>query len=168
MLKFFYILIFLFLFFPYSLSEDGNKIISGNAIVIDGDTIKIKGASIRLFGIDAPEKKQICYKDNKPYNCGHISTKFLKRLIKDSIKVDCYYKNKDRYKRIIAKCFSHTNKKKERLNLNYMMVRNGHAIDYKRYSKGEYSQAENIAKKERVGIWSGKFERPEDWRRKYK
>ena len=59
-------------------------------------------------------------------------------------------------------------KKKERLNLNYMMVRNGHAIDYKRYSKGEYSQAENIAKKERVGIWSGKFERPEDWRRKYK
>ena len=49
-----------------------------------------------------------------------------------------------------------------------MMVRNGHAIDYKRYSKGEYSQAENIAKKERVGIWGGKFERPEDWRRKYK
>ena len=82
--------------------------------------------------------------------------------------LDCYYKNKDRYKRIIAKCFSHINKKKERLNLNYMMVRNGHAIDYKRYSKGEYSQAENIAKKERVGIWSGKFERPEDWRRKYK
>ena len=39
--------------------------------------------------------------------------------------------------------------KKERLNLNYMMVRNGHAIDYKRYSKGEYSQAENIAKKKK-------------------
>ena len=72
MLKFFYISIFLFLFFSYSLSEDGNKIISGNTIVIDGDTIKIKGASIRLFGIDAPEK-QICYKDNKPYNCGHVS-----------------------------------------------------------------------------------------------
>ena len=61
MLKFFYISLFLFLFFPYSLSEDRNKVISGNAIVIDGDTIKIKGASIRLFGIDAPEKKQICY-----------------------------------------------------------------------------------------------------------
>ena len=51
MLKFFlYINISIFIF-PYSLSEDGNKIISGNAIVIDGDTIKIKlkGASIRLF-----------------------------------------------------------------------------------------------------------------------
>ena len=115
MLKFFYISLFLFLFFPYSLSEDRNKVISGNAIVIDGDTIKIKGASIRLFGIDAPEKKQICYKDNKPYNCGHISTKFLKRLINDNVKVDCYYKNKDRYKRIIAKCFSHINKKKSGL-----------------------------------------------------
>ena len=42
-----------------------------------------------------------------------------------------------------------------------MMVRNGHAIDYKRYSKGEYSQAENIAKRTSWNL-SGKFERPED------
>ena len=48
------------------------------------------------------------------------------------------------------------------------MVRNGHAIDYRRYSKGKFSLAESLAKKEKKGIWRGQFEKPENWRRKYK
>ena len=35
------------------------NLISGKAKIIDGDTIKINGNNIRLFGIDAPEKNQI-------------------------------------------------------------------------------------------------------------
>ena len=38
------------------------KVISGIAIVTDGDTIKINKKRIRLMGIDAPEKKQMCKK----------------------------------------------------------------------------------------------------------
>ena len=40
------------------------KEISGNAQIIDGDTIKINSKKIRLYGIDAPEFKQMC---KKPY-----------------------------------------------------------------------------------------------------
>ena len=70
--------------------------ISGKVRVIDGDTIvingffqkagipgkKIKNQKIRLFGIDAPEMKQIC-KDNfaKKYECGVKSKEFLEKLI---------------------------------------------------------------------------------------
>ena len=59
------------------------KLISGIAKVVDGDTIKIENKKIRLFGIDAPEKKQKCRKPwltilfltfNKDYPCGQIST----------------------------------------------------------------------------------------------
>ena len=39
------------------------KGISGVAKVVDGDTIKINGIKIRLFGVDAPEKNQICKKN---------------------------------------------------------------------------------------------------------
>ena len=39
------------------------KIIKGIAEVVDGDTIKIDGTRIRLFGIDAPEKDQTCKKN---------------------------------------------------------------------------------------------------------
>ena len=58
-LSLFSLLIFLLL--PI-LSSSSEKIISGNAKVIDGDTIKINKKKIRLFGIDATEKKQVCKK----------------------------------------------------------------------------------------------------------
>ena len=47
------------------------------------------------------------------------------------------------------------------------MVFTGNAVAYKRYSK-EYLEDEEWAKKNNLGIWSGKFMRPEEWRRKSK
>jgi endonuclease YncB( thermonuclease family) len=34
--------------------------IVGNASIIDGDTLEIHGARIRLWGVDAPESGQLC------------------------------------------------------------------------------------------------------------
>ena len=63
-----------------SLSAKRSIYIEGKIKVIDGDTIKMDGTSIRLFGIDAPEKNQICVnKNNESYNCGSLSTKALKK-----------------------------------------------------------------------------------------
>ena len=64
------------------------KEISGNAQIVDGDTIKINSKRIRLYGIDAPEIKQMCKKPyltiifltfTKDYPCGKISTEKLKK-----------------------------------------------------------------------------------------
>ena len=67
-----------------SLSSSEYKKIQGYAKVIDGDSIVIKNQKIRLFGIDAPEKNQICKKDGSSYKCGMRSTNSLKFLIKPS------------------------------------------------------------------------------------
>ena len=62
-----------------TISNSAEKTILGNAKVIDGDTIKINKISIRLYGIDAPEKNQICIGlSGESYNCGLSSTRFLK------------------------------------------------------------------------------------------
>ena len=148
------------------LSHSSENIILGKAKVIDGDTIKINGIKIRLFGIDAPEKKQQCKKPwltisfisfNKDYPCGQVSTDKLKKKINNKLLI-CKWTNKDRYKRYIAECF------KDKTNINSWLVRNGYAVAYRKYSKKFVSQ-EIFAKKEKLGLWSGTFMMPWDYRK---
>ena len=159
-------LIFFFLTYNDVKSEE-IKIISGIAKVTDGDTIKINKKRIRLMGIDAPEKKQMCKQIwlsisfisfEREYPCGQISTDRLKTKVGEKL-VICNYTNKDRYKRYIAECFLN------KTNINAWMVRTGHAVAYKKYSK-KYVAQENIAKKEKLGLWAGTFEMPWDFRKK--
>ena len=147
-------------------SENINKI-SGFAKVVDGDTIKINSKKIRLYGIDAPEKKQKCKKTyltisfmsfTKDYMCGEVSTqKLIKKINKQ--KLNCNILDVDRYKRLIGECF------KKNINLNSWMVSNGYAVAYRKYSK-KYVTDEINAKNNKLGIWQGKFEMPWDYRRK--
>lgn len=44
------------------------------------------------------------------------------------------------------------------------MVRQGHAIAYRRYAE-DYVAAEGEAKAAKRGIWAGTFQDPQDWRR---
>ena len=147
-------------------SENINKI-TGFAKVVDGDTIKINSKKIRLYGIDAPEKKQKCKKIyltisfmsfTKDYMCGEVSTqKLIKKINKQ--KLNCNILDVDRYKRLIGECF------KRNINLNSWMVSNGFAVAYRKYSK-KYVSDEINAKNKKLGIWQGKFEMPWDYRRK--
>ena len=147
-------------------SENINKI-SGFAKVVDGDTIKINSKKIRLYGIDAPEKKQKCKKTyltisfmsfTKDYMCGAVSTQKLIKKINNQ-KLNCNIIDVDRYKRLIGECF------KRNINLNSWMVSNGYAVAYRKYSK-KYVSDEINAKNKKLGIWQGKFEMPWDYRRK--
>ena len=132
--------------------------IFGVPIITDGDTIKILNKRIRFHGIDAPEKKQICIKNSQEYRCGQEVTNVLKKKI-DGKPVTCKVKEKlDRYKRHIGVCFLGD------VDLNKWMVRNGHAVAYRRYSK-DYIEDENYAKKKKIGLWSGTFIHPDKWRK---
>ena len=137
--------------------------------IVDGDTIHIKEYKIRLEGIDAPEMRQKCKKEKlkissligfilyKEYNCGEVSKEKLESKV-DRAKIKCISSSKDKYERYLAKCF------KDKINLNQWMVRNGHAVAYRRYSK-EYIPDEDFAKENELGLWQGKFLDPEKWRK---
>ena len=45
--------------------------------ITDGDTIKINGDKIRFSGIDTPELKQVCIKDDEKILCGLNAKKIL-------------------------------------------------------------------------------------------
>lgn len=141
-----------------------NEVVSGIARVKDGDTIQINQTSIRLFGIDAPEKKQSCYPDwsleSSAYMCGETSTKALNEMVMNKI-VTCTQKpGKDKYNRLLAVCITSDGK-----DLGEEMVRSGNAVAYKKYSL-DYKKVEDDARNNNKGIWSGRFVNPWDWRKR--
>ena len=162
------ILIFYIIFFFQQNSFAA--IIEGIPRIIDGDSLEINNNKIRLFGIDAPEIKQICKKPylvisflvslsfQKKYECGLLATNQLKKLI-DNKTVKCISENKDRYNRYLSICYL------KNKDINSWLVKNGYAIAYRRYSK-KYVLEEQHAEKNKLGIWQGTFQNPEEWRKK--
>ena len=128
--------------------------------IVDGDTIHINKVKYRLHGIDAPEIKQDCQVNDRKYDCGVKSKNFLESLVENK-EITCKQKNIDKYKRIIATCYT------EKLNLNKEMVKSGWAIAYKYYSK-KYINDELFAQRNKLGMWQGSFLEPRKWRKKNK
>lgn len=133
--------------------------LTGHARVIDGDTFDLAGERIRLWGVDAPERDQVCEgAAGDPYMCGQDATRALAERTAGA-PVACAPQDFDRYGRTIARCQAGGE------DLGASMVRAGHALDYTRYSRGAYLGDELKARRAKVGVWQGRFTRPENWRR---
>ena len=135
-----------------------NTTVAGQASVIDGDTIEVRGTRLRLHGIDAPESDQTCTAaSGSPWRCGQRAALALDEKISGR-PVRCERRDVDRYGRVVAECFQ------GELSLNRWMVRQGWAIAYRQYSTA-YVGDEERARKSRLNIWSGHFDAPADHRR---
>ena len=105
--------------------------------VIDGDTFQAGDERIRLWGIDAPEKKSPFYD--------------MSRLALDAIlsngPVTCKFLTKDRYGRSVMHCLVNQS------DVGSLMVRAGFAKDYTKYSGSFYAAEEDFARQSQLGIW---------------
>ena len=135
-----------------------NDVKSYEIKIIDGDTIHLNGEKIRFNGIDTPELKQTCNKNNKIILCGIEAKKLLIEKIGKN-KVQCIREGKDQYKRTLAECFIND------LSLSTYLVRKGYAFAYRKYST-KFVKDEDYAKANNLGMWSMKFEYPWDYRKK--
>ncbi|WP_371259545.1 thermonuclease family protein [Bradyrhizobium sp. URHD0069] len=75
---------------------------TGQASVIDGDTLEIHGTRIRLWGVDAPESSQVCRGEGSlQYRCGARAANDLDAFIARR-PVICLPMSLDRYGRTVA------------------------------------------------------------------
>ena len=135
-----------------------NDIKSQELKIVDGDTIHLNGEKIRFSGIDTPELKQTCFKDDVKNLCGVKAKQILINKIGNNT-VECISEGRDQYKRILAECFVNNE------SLSSYLVRSGYAFAYRKYSK-KFIKDENYAKANQIGIWSMKFEYPWEYRKK--
>ncbi|WP_082532011.1 MULTISPECIES: thermonuclease family protein [unclassified Phenylobacterium] len=132
---------------------------AGAARVIDGDTLYVGGERVRLWGVDAPERDQSCEDAaGDLYGCGEKATWALSSLVSGRT-LTCQERDVDQYGRTVAQCSA------DGEDLGARLVREGHALDYTRYSRGAYLPDELRARRDKAGVWQGSFSRPEDWRR---
>ena len=137
----------------------GRNLLTAVPTVTDGDTIRMGQNRIRLYGLDAPESDQTCRDSTGDiWYCGASATEALRSFV-DGSQIECKQMDTDRYGRIVAVCY------KDGTDLNAWMVRNGWAVAYRRYSM-DYVGEEAAARNDGLGIWSGNFMNPEDWRRR--
>ncbi len=110
----------------------------GRARVVDGDTLWIGDAKIRLFGIDAPEAAD---------PLGPMATTWLRQRVAGQV-VSCSQVDRDRYGRMVAVC------KIGHQDISQEITRIGLARAYRRYSL-DYVDEEESARAAGLGVWAG-------------
>lgn len=127
--------------------------LSGRAQAVDGDTLRIGDQRIRLLGLDALELDQSCVDaSGDAWGCGLAARAFLARAIRGQ-PVVCAPAGRDSYGRILASCVV------TGIDLGAQVVASGFAV-----AELAYLAEEANARASRLGIWSGSFIMPAQWR----
>ena len=129
--------------------------LAGRGRVVDGDTLELGGARVRLWGIDAPEARQRCRASGRWWSCGGLATAALRSR---SGNVQCERRGKDAYGRVLAVCFERGE------DVNGWLVSEGWALAYRRFA-ADYVANEDRAREAGKGMHRGEFVNPWDWRR---
>jgi endonuclease YncB( thermonuclease family) len=127
------------------------KVTDGDTITVDSNSTKVK---VRLYGIDAPETEKVNHRNgrvNKPgqpygeeaYNA------LLAKVGGKQVRLDIF--DFDRYRRAVSIVWLGNR------NINREVVAEGWAWAYRQYLdrpyKSEFMEAEEMARKERRGLW---------------
>jgi Micrococcal nuclease (thermonuclease) homologs len=134
-----------------------NETLNGRGVAVEGDLLTVNGTPVRLMGIDAPDPGQTCKnRHGHELDCFRIATAVLAGLLKDE-EVRCTIAEKDRLGQMNGEC------RVRGVDLGAAMVARGWAFAYRSLSP-TYASSEAFAQSRRLGLWSGKVEKPWQWR----
>ncbi len=136
---------------------DASKL-EGRATALTGDTLRISGTRVLLDGIEAPETAQSCQRTNGSWKCGAAAKDALADLIRGR-RVTCDILGEEQAGKR-ARCYVSDN-----TDIAEALVRKGHVFAGGGFW-GSYAGVESEAETQKVGLWAGEAERPQDYRDK--
>ena len=105
--------------------------------VIDGDTFVADGKTVRIWGVDTPEKDEPFYE----------AAKLTLELMIDGALLDCTFIAKGKYRRDVMRCYAGDT------DIGSALVEKGLAKDANNYLDGYYQREEAFAERNKLGIW---------------
>lgn len=136
---------------------DASKL-EGRATALTGDTLRIAGTRVLLDGIEAPEAAQSCQRTNGSWKCGAAAKEALADLVRGR-RVTCDILGDEQAGKR-ARCYVGDN-----TDIAEALVRKGHVFADGGFW-GSYAGVESEAETQKVGLWAGVAERPQDYRDK--
>ena len=135
--------------------------LEGEVTVVDGDTLRFAGRTVRLWGVDAPAAQQLCQLDGKPWACGDAARAALAGYVANrSVRCDLIADARQ-----IPAAERHARCRVGHAELNRWLVEEGWALDTPMADTGlEYRRLQNDAALARRGLWQGQFVEPWAWR----
>ncbi len=124
----------------------------GEPLVLDGDTMRVSGSEINLYGIHAPLITQSCGSSDNIWSCGWQAALFLEDEIAGR-EVSCELVSVADGEPQVARCSV------EDIDLSAVMVEGGFAIPDEMNGQ-DYVKLAAEASEEKRGIWSGPFVDP--------
>lgn len=111
-------------------------ILQGSPVVVDGDTLRFDKQYVRLFGIDAEERRE---------THGPRATEGLRALVTSTPYVRCHLNGDTTHRRSVGSCYTSDGR-----DLAALLVSQGLVLDCARYSKGAYRHLEPAGARDRL------------------
>jgi endonuclease YncB( thermonuclease family) len=137
----------------------GGKPLQGRAEALAGDLVRVGATTVRLAGVEAPERQQTCGAASRRYRCGAAAKSALGRLV-NGRSLSCSLGGTDDSGYALATC------SRGDTVVNAELVRNGHVFAASGLFSS-YAGQEREARAAKAGIWAeGEAERPAAFRAK--
>ena len=141
-------------------AETAPEIVKGEARVIDADILIVAARRVILWGLDAPERAQVCNLDGKEWGCYDAAKRTLEALAGRGEITCTLTGDPDPFGRRFGVCIFGAE------DLNAEMIRKGMALAFSEQTS-DYEPVQLEAITAGVGLWQpgAKFEEPWVWRR---
>lgn len=131
----------------FAMPARSSDVVSGAAQVIDADILRIDKQRVILWGLDAPERNQPCFKDGRKWGC-HGAARRTLELLAGRGEVVCYMLgDPDPFNRRHGVCESGG------IDINAEMVGRGMAVAWEEQTS-DYVGIQLDAIENERGIWS--------------
>jgi endonuclease YncB( thermonuclease family) len=131
--------------------------ISGRAIAVAGDLLRVDGMTVHISGVEAPEQGQPCHRANgRRWNCASAAKSGLARLVRGRT-VTCTPSSQEAGGYVNARC------RVGATDVATELVRRGYVFAASSFFNS-LSSDEDAARDAKAGIWQGDVQRPQEWR----